>query len=80
MSKKYDFWTLPPYLIFHINRFQEIDAKNIKISTHIDFSINELDLTSYCIGPNRNMAIYSAYGILVNIYQIIYFNNNSLGA
>ena len=80
MTKKYDFWTLQPYLILHIKRFQEIEYKTLKIVTHIDFPIDELDLTPYCIGPNSNTAVYSTYAILVNFYKKFFFNITFLGS
>lgn len=61
-SKTIQAWDLPNYLIIHFKRFTNSGEK---INTHIDFSIDDLNLTEW-ISDNKqdpNNYIYSLYAI-----------------
>tara|TARA_Y100000816_G_scaffold280099_1_gene253107 strand:- start:440 stop:1453 length:1014 start_codon:yes stop_codon:yes gene_type:complete len=66
-NKKYDvnqktkFWNLPEILVICIKRFS-FDGKK-KENKLIDFPINNLDLSKYVIGYNKNNNIYDLYGV-----------------
>ena len=55
------FWNLPEILIIILKRFS-IDGTR-KIQTHIDFPINNLDLSSYVSGYKSNNYVYDLYGV-----------------
>lgn len=61
-TKEVNFWSVPNYLIIHLKRFTN---SGDKINTHIDFPIENLDLTKYI--SNRkgdpNNYIYSLYAV-----------------
>ena len=61
-SKNTTFWSIPNYIIFHLKRFTN---NNTKINTHIDFPIENLDLTSYLSSDKNdpNNYIYNCYAI-----------------
>ena len=37
---------------------------NKKISTFINYDVNDLDLRKYVIGPERSKAVYNLYGVV----------------
>jgi len=61
-SKSIKTWSFPNYVIIHFKRFTN-DGN--KIYTHVDFPVDDLDLTSY-ISPDKadpNNYIYSLYAV-----------------
>lgn len=61
-SKELDFWSIPNYLIIHLKRFTN---SGNKINTHIEFPIDNLNLTKY-ISQRKgdpNNYIYSLYAV-----------------
>lgn len=61
-SKELDLWCIPNYLIIHLKRFTNTGNK---INTHIDFPIDNLNLTNY-ISKRKgdpNNYIYSLYAV-----------------
>ena len=67
--KKLNIYRAPNYLIIHFKRFrirngikgQQFGRKN---EVFISYPINNLDLSDYVIGPNKNKAIYNLYGVV----------------
>lgn len=61
-TKQSRVWTLPDYLIIHINRFSSLDQKN---HATIDVGLHDLDMTKYISSKKRdpNAYIYSLYAI-----------------
>ncbi|RLN86385.1 hypothetical protein BBJ28_00005012 [Nothophytophthora sp. Chile5] len=66
--KKFDLFSLPKVLVFHLKRFRY--AQNSfylhrdKISTLVDFPIDGLDLSSFVVGPsNGSPPIYDLYAV-----------------
>ena len=61
-SKELDFWSIPNYLIIHLKRFTN---GGMKINTHVQYPIDNLDLTKY-ISTRKgdpNNYIYSLYAV-----------------
>ncbi|RLN49284.1 hypothetical protein BBJ29_008926 [Phytophthora kernoviae] len=65
--KKFDLFSLPNVLIFHLKRFRY--AQNSfylhrdKISTLVDFPIEGLDLSEFVTGPHNGPMIYDLYAV-----------------
>ena len=59
--QKTKFWNLPNILIVSLKRFS-FDGKK-KENKLIDFPINNLDLSKYIIGYDKNKSIYDLYGV-----------------
>jgi len=61
-SKSIKSWSFPNYLIIHFKRFKN---DGTKIQTHIDFPIDDLDLTNYISKDKNdpNNYIYSLYAV-----------------
>jgi ubiquitin C-terminal hydrolase len=58
--KKISLWKLPQFLVIFFKRY---DNKNRKIDTLIDFPIDNLDLSKYCIGYDKDNSIYELHAI-----------------
>lgn len=63
-SKKMSLWKLPKILIIQLIRFLPTGEK---INSHIDFPVNKLDLSKYCLDVRSKKNTYSLYGV-VNHY------------
>ncbi len=67
--KKLNIYRAPNYLIIHLKRFrirngikgQQFGRKN---EVFISYPINNLDLSDYVIGPNKEKAFYNLYGVV----------------
>ena len=61
-NKSQSFWSIPNYLIVHLKRFNN-DGN--KVSTHVDFPIEDLNLTQFMSDDKRdpNNFIYSLYAV-----------------
>jgi len=60
MERKITFWSLPNNLIIILKRFNNNNNKNKEL---IDFPINNLDLSKYVTGYERNSYKYDLYGV-----------------
>ncbi len=60
VKKGIKFWSLPNILILNINRFNNF---NKKINTLVSIDINNLNLSEYIIGYNKESFIYDLFGI-----------------
>ncbi len=58
--KSFSFWSFPEVLIIDFKRF---DNYNKKINTVISTPFNDLNLSKYCIGYDKNKYIYELFGI-----------------
>ena len=58
--KKIDIWDFPTIMIVCLKRFDNFGRKRNDL---IDFPINNLDLTKYCIGYNKFKSHFELYGI-----------------
>ena len=54
------FWSFPTVLVIDIKRY---NSKNKKQQILIDFPLENLDLTKYVIGYNKESYIYDLYGV-----------------
>jgi len=54
------FWSLPTILVIDIKRFNISNRKNQIL---VDFPINNLDLSKYVIGYNKESYVYDLYGV-----------------
>jgi ubiquitin carboxyl-terminal hydrolase 2/21 len=59
-EKKLVFWSLPTIMVIDIKRF---NASNKKNQILVDFPLNELNLSKYVIGYNKDSYIYDLYGV-----------------
>ena len=58
--KCYTFWSLPDFLIVTLKRF---NSGVRKIQTLINIPLNEIDLSDYVVGYNKNDFKYELYAI-----------------
>ena len=61
IQKRMIFWNFPNILIITLNRFS-IDGLR-RINKHVDFPIDNLDLTQYVHGYNKESFVYDLYGV-----------------
>jgi ubiquitin carboxyl-terminal hydrolase 8 len=61
IQKRMIFWNFPNILIITLNRFS-IDGLR-RINKHVDFPIDNLDLTNYVHGYNKESFVYDLYGV-----------------
>jgi len=61
IQKKMIFWNFPNILVITLNRFS-IDGLR-RINKHVDFPIDNLDLTNYVHGYNKESFVYDLYGV-----------------
>jgi ubiquitin carboxyl-terminal hydrolase 2/21 len=54
------FWSFPDILVIDIKRF---NYKNVKNQIMVDFPLENLDLSKYIIGYNKESYIYDLYGV-----------------
>jgi ubiquitin carboxyl-terminal hydrolase 8 len=59
-KKKLSFWSFPNILVIDIKRFNSSNRKNQIL---VDFPLNELNLSNYVIGYNKDSYIYDLYGV-----------------
>ena len=69
--KTLEIYRAPKYLIIQFKRFKIKTNSTItgwlsnkKITTFVDYPINNLDIRKYVIGPEKEKAIYDLYGIV----------------
>tara|TARA_Y100000992_G_scaffold302444_1_gene276624 strand:- start:141 stop:1172 length:1032 start_codon:yes stop_codon:yes gene_type:complete len=60
VKKSIKFWNFPEILILNLNRFNN---NNQKINTLVNLDINNLDLSKYVLGYNKESFIYEVFGI-----------------
>lgn len=60
MQKGIKFWSFPNILVIDIKRF---NASNRKIQILVDFPLENLNLSKYVIGYNKDSYIYDLYGV-----------------
>ena len=61
IRKRITFWNFPKILVITLKRFSPCGTK--KITNNIPFPINDLDLSKYVSGYNRNQYKYDLYGV-----------------
>jgi ubiquitin C-terminal hydrolase len=59
-KKKLTFWSFPNILVIDIKRFNSSNRKNQIL---VDFPLEELNLSKYVIGYNKDSYIYDLYGV-----------------
>lgn len=62
-TKKLEIWKVPPIVLVHLKRFSYEGRWKQKLQTSVDFSLDNLDLSQYVIGPKQNLKRYSLYGV-----------------
>jgi ubiquitin C-terminal hydrolase len=60
IQKKIQFWSLPPILVIDFKRFNNKAQKN---QINITFPLENLDLSKYVIGYQKNSYKYELYGV-----------------
>ena len=60
ISKKIQFWSFPNILVIDFKRF---NSRNQKNQILITFSLDDVDLSKYIIGYNKNSYKYELYGV-----------------
>lgn len=60
INKKIMFWSFPTILVIDLKRF---NAGNHKNQIMVDFPIENLDLSEYIIGYNKNTFVYDLYAV-----------------
>ncbi len=60
VTKEMKFFSLPTILVMDLKRFDNNIRKN---NTYIDIPLNNLDMSKYVIGYNKEQYIYDLYGI-----------------
>jgi len=58
--KKMSFWSIPNILVIDLKRF---NSHNIKNQSLVTFPLDNLDLSSYVIGYDKESYVYNLYGI-----------------
>jgi len=58
--KNITFWSFPSILVIDIKRFNSFNRKN---QIMVDFPLENLDLSKYIIGYNKNSFVYDLYGV-----------------
>ena len=61
--KKIDIWKLPPLLIVHLKRFRYVDVWRDKITTNVDYPIDNFNLSKYLINRENKNPNYKLYAI-----------------
>jgi ubiquitin C-terminal hydrolase len=59
-KKKLGFWSFPNILVIDIKRFNSANRKNQIL---VDFPLEDLNLSKYVIGYNKDSYIYDLYGV-----------------
>jgi ubiquitin carboxyl-terminal hydrolase 8 len=59
-SKQIRFWSTPKILIIHFKRFLN---NGRKITKFVNFPLDNLNLSKYCDGYDKNKSVYDLYGI-----------------
>ena len=59
-EKNIQFWSLPEILVITLKRFDNNSRKNQRL---IDFPLENLDLTKYIVGYDKDSYKYDLYGI-----------------
>ncbi|GFQ03504.1 ubiquitin carboxyl-terminal hydrolase 8 [Phtheirospermum japonicum] len=63
-NKKLDLWRLPEILVIHLKRFSYTKFSKNKLETHVDFPIDEFDLSNYVIQKNNTVCSrYKLYAV-----------------
>jgi len=58
--KQLKFWSMPNYLIIFLKKYTN---NNMKITTLIDFPLENLDIKKYCAGYNKDTYIYDLHAV-----------------
>lgn len=64
-TKNNKFWTIPDHLIIHLKRFKKEENTMVKINSHVNFPLINLNITKY-LSPNKQTKtnyIYDCYAI-----------------
>ena len=61
--KKIDIWRLPPLLIIHLKRFKYHGLWRDKITTHVDYPIENLNLEPYTSTKSNTSLSYHLYAV-----------------
>ena len=71
MTKKLQIWRLPPVLIIHLKRFQNVNSRWIKSHKIVDFPLTGLDPTRYIMMILVLITIITMITIIIIIITII---------
>jgi len=64
-SKKLDLWMLPPVLVIHLKRFDYNSYWREKLETCVNFTVDGLDMTKWCLGP-----VQREKGVWYDLYAV----------
>lgn len=59
-KKNFMFWSLPNILVIDIKRFNAMNRKNQVL---VDFPLENLNLSKYIMGYDKNLYVYDLYGV-----------------
>ncbi|CAB3410177.1 unnamed protein product [Caenorhabditis bovis] len=57
---------LPEVVCIHLKRFGSDRAHSYKINTHVNFPLEDLDLSRYETGPSSSTSLYDLWGIITH--------------
>jgi len=64
-TKKLDVWKFPAILIIHLKRFQhDKSGRRSKLNTLVNFEIEDMDLTQYAKGPQKDDPMYDLFAVV----------------
>ena len=69
VQKRTVFWSLPTVLVICLKRFQ---ASGKKISTHVHFPLQDLNLSSFIVGYKKKTFIYDLFAVCNHIGKSLY--------
>jgi len=65
--KKMEFWSLPPVLVLQLKRFTYTQYSRDRLDTAVDYPLEGLDLTAYCLHPEGFQQVYDLASVSKHI-------------
>lgn len=59
--KKFDIWKVPPILVIHLKRFQNVAGASSKITKLVRYPVDNLILSKFTAGPQREPPLYELF-------------------
>merc|ERR1711924_328007 len=63
MGKQIQFWALPAVLVVHLKRFSAQGMWRQKLDTPVDFPLEGLDLSPYCLDRRKGGYVYDLQAV-----------------
>jgi ubiquitin carboxyl-terminal hydrolase 4/11/15 len=61
--KKFDLWSVPQILVVHLKRFMYSKWSREKLSSVVDFPLEELDLSQFVLSKQEKAPIYDLFAV-----------------